>query len=66
LVAISKGYAIEPGEKFDNYGMPEWHLAERPKSLSGGKYWYYNVLWVEWKDGIAYRKGCGRVMKSAW
>ncbi|KAK4035023.1 HET-domain-containing protein [Parachaetomium inaequale] len=26
----------------------------------------YNVLWIEWKDGIAYRKGVGRILKSVW
>jgi hypothetical protein len=29
-------------------------------------YDYYNVLWVEWIDGIAYRKGLGRVFKDIW
>lgn len=24
------------------------------------------VLWIEWIDGIAYRKGLGRVLKEAW
>jgi hypothetical protein len=24
---------------------------------------FYNVLWIEWKDGIAYRKALGRVAK---
>ena len=27
---------------------------------------FYNVLWIEWKDGVAYRKGLGRVRKEAW
>ena len=27
---------------------------------------FYNVLWIEWVDGIAYRKGLGRVEKSGW
>ncbi|KAE9364341.1 hypothetical protein N431DRAFT_473935 [Stipitochalara longipes BDJ] len=27
---------------------------------------FYNVLWVEWDDGIAYRKAVGRVVKDAW
>ena len=27
---------------------------------------FYYVLWIGWKDGIAYRKGLGRVMKEAW
>jgi hypothetical protein len=27
---------------------------------------FYGVLWVEWVDGIAYRKGCGYVKKDLW
>ena len=27
---------------------------------------FYYVFWIEWKDGIASRKGLGRVMKEAW
>ncbi|CAF3458153.1 unnamed protein product [Fusarium graminearum] len=27
---------------------------------------FYGVLWVEWVDGIAYRKGCGYVKKELW
>jgi hypothetical protein len=30
------------------------------------KYEFYNVLRVEWRDGVAYRKGIGRVWKDAW
>jgi hypothetical protein len=26
----------------------------------------YYVLWIEWSDGIAYRKGLGHVLKKAW
>lgn len=38
------------------------------KSLrnSIGVYEWYNVLWVQRKDGIAYRKALGRVFKEAW
>ncbi|PMD40949.1 HET-domain-containing protein [Hyaloscypha variabilis F] len=63
LVAISAGYAIEgrPAHAID-----EWFMPERPEASKGEKYEFYNVLWVEWKDGIAYRKALGRVMKSAW
>jgi hypothetical protein len=25
-----------------------------------------NVLWVVWEDGVAYRKGVGRIERSAW
>jgi hypothetical protein len=27
---------------------------------------FYYVLWIEWIDGIAYRKGLGRILKEAW
>ncbi|PVH84252.1 hypothetical protein DL98DRAFT_528668 [Cadophora sp. DSE1049] len=63
LVAISTGYAIEGEGACD---MDEWDYTERPRASKGSKYEFYNMLWVEWKDGIAYRKGCGRVMKKAW
>lgn len=29
-------------------------------------YTLYNVLWVEWEDGIAYRRGVGRVKREIW
>jgi hypothetical protein len=29
-------------------------------------YTFYNVLWVVWVDGIAYRRGVGRVKRVAW
>lgn len=30
------------------------------------KYRFYNVLWVEWKDNIAYRKGIGKIWADCW
>ncbi|KAL1847231.1 hypothetical protein VTK73DRAFT_10412 [Phialemonium thermophilum] len=27
---------------------------------------FYNVLWVVWEDGTAYRRGVGRVERKAW
>jgi hypothetical protein len=33
---------------------------------TGPYYEWYNVLWVEWQGGIAYRKGIGRIAKRAW
>lgn len=27
---------------------------------------FYNVMRVEWEDGIAYRKGIGKVWKDDW
>lgn len=64
LVAISRGYAYEG---YAEHGMAEWTYNERPKAGGkGSKYEYYNVLWVEWVEGIAFRKGLGRIEKSAW
>jgi hypothetical protein len=61
LVAISRGYAYNC---IADLGLTEWDLEERPKSTK--KYEFYNVLWIEWIDGIAYRKGIGRVMQGVW
>lgn len=27
---------------------------------------FYNILWVEWINGVAYRRGVGRVIRTAW
>lgn len=27
---------------------------------------FYNVLWIKWEDGIAYRRGVGRVKRKIW
>lgn len=27
---------------------------------------FYNVMWIEWENGTAYRKGVGAVQKEAW
>jgi hypothetical protein len=40
-------------------------MRERPKPRHE-MYEFYNVLWIEWKKGVAYRKGIGRVMKDIW
>lgn len=32
----------------------------------GERYEFVNVLWVEWVEGVARRRGAGRVSKSAW
>lgn len=32
----------------------------------GEDYDFVNILWVEWVDGIAYRKGLGRIFQHVW
>jgi hypothetical protein len=49
--------------------MEWWHTTESAKQQIGeilSYYEYYNVLWIEWENGIAYRKALGRVYKEAW
>lgn len=62
LVAIARGHC--PNENFDGIGLQEWNFQDRPKHTP--LYEFYHVLWVKWKDGVAYRKGYGRVVKEAW
>jgi hypothetical protein len=51
----------------------EWNIGTRhlyhqesivgERKSKGVRYEFYNVLWIEWEDGIAYRKGIGHVEK---
>ncbi|KAH7234554.1 heterokaryon incompatibility protein-domain-containing protein [Fusarium solani] len=43
--------AISKGHAFSNLGKD---------------YDFVNILWVEWVDGIAYRKGLGRIFQHVW
>ncbi|KLU91734.1 hypothetical protein MAPG_10683 [Magnaporthiopsis poae ATCC 64411] len=38
--------------------FPEWDMMEETRHLP--EYEFYNVLWIEWRDGVAYRKALGR------
>ncbi|KAJ4125319.1 hypothetical protein NW768_008936 [Fusarium equiseti] len=61
LVAISRGYidANAGGwSRLDEY--------EKLKVQERDDYKFYNVLLIEWKDGVAYRQGIGRVNRAAW
>lgn len=62
LIALSLGAA-----RIDR-GYPgilsEWHMPNLP--FNAGIYRFYFVLWIEWKEGIAYRKAIGTVFKDVW
>jgi hypothetical protein len=62
LIAISSGRCRQHGIYMGD--LEEWDMHERPKT--GVWYEFYNVLWIEWSEGIAYRKGIGRVWKDMW
>ncbi|KAF2107854.1 heterokaryon incompatibility protein-domain-containing protein [Lophiotrema nucula] len=63
LILISEGQ-VPNSMSSPYYPRLEWDHPERPKE--GRIYKWINVLAIEWKDGIAYRKGLGRVAKSVW
>jgi len=48
--------------------FPDWnHLAfEIYTPASKWQFLAYHVLWIEWEDGIAYRKAIGHVWKDEW
>ena len=53
-----------PNDSTDIYELEEGYLEERPDT--GDTYEYYYVLWIEWEDGIAYRKRLGRMARDRW
>ena len=75
FVIISEAHKY--GEDNDAWFLKTNFLTEESNSDSDmaidwklGKEWVHfrlwNVLLIEWKDGVAYRIGIGRVWKRAW
>ncbi|KAK7946381.1 uncharacterized protein PG986_010702 [Apiospora aurea] len=46
-----------------NGGIPWMERGEEDKKT---KQDCYHVLWIEWEQGVAYRKGCGFVLEDKW
>ena len=44
--------------------FPEWSRLRQEGYRD--RYQFYNILWIQWQDDIAYRKGVGRVVKDIW
>ena len=62
-IAMSTG--VEQRQKAPNSNhFPEMNVCDAIKFLQ--TYEYYNVLWIERENGIAYRIAVGRVWKEAW
>ncbi|KAF4456874.1 heterokaryon incompatibility protein [Fusarium austroafricanum] len=62
LVEVAKGFSQRPlyPETTEEISVhPQY-----PNSVQG--YEYYNVMWIEWTDGVAYRKGLGEVVSDVW
>lgn len=65
LIAISKGSVSNGlGAAEGASAIEEYMVEERPKD--GDSYEYYNVMWISWKEGIAYRDAVGRAHKRMW
>ena len=62
FIALSRGYA--DASRKEEPGLDEWLLEERP--VTKGLYEFYNVMWIEWKNGIAYRIALGRILREVW
>ena len=62
LVSISAGAATSETSLYKF----EYMAVCRDGLKNADVYEFYNVLWIEWKEGVAYRKGLGRVRKQAW
>ncbi|EFQ34118.1 heterokaryon incompatibility protein [Colletotrichum graminicola] len=63
LIAISQGF-IPNNLEYGDSDFAEYTREERLKQ--GQRYEFYNVMWISWRDGIAYREGLGRVCKETW
>jgi hypothetical protein len=64
LVAISSG-AVTLSAAVE-YKLYVWETPLRKWTPPVDVVDIYHVLWIEWTNGIAYRKGSGRVLKEAW
>lgn len=62
LVSISAGTATSESRLYDF----EYMTFCRDGMKNADVYELYNVLWIEWNEGVAYRKELGRVIKEAW
>lgn len=62
LIEISAG-SVE-NQNIEERSFDEWNVPVCPRYQ--GVYEFVNVLWIEWVDGVAYRKALGRVKKSTW
>jgi hypothetical protein len=58
LIAISAGSANKEGLEVELDDIKV--LAPWASAIERGVVKFHNVLWIEWEDGLAYRRGLGR------
>ena len=62
LIALSLGTVVNNGNYIGL--LDEWEMPERPRDSE--IYTFYNVMCIEWENGIAYRRAVGTVYKEMW
>jgi hypothetical protein len=62
LIALSKGCATPRNSFYEDF--EEFLIDESLRSK--GIYNFYHVMWIEWENGIAYRKAIGRISQAMW
>jgi hypothetical protein len=80
-IALSKGETHSPGNEESLYHwFPEAKFVLHNKCGHGSDWWslncaakekdqpykFYNIMWIEWMNGIAYRVAIGRVSQEFW
>lgn len=66
---VVKNYECHPdkaGYPCELVAISKGHDSVHPMEPEKEEYTLYNVLWVKWDDGIAYRRGVGRVERETW
>ncbi|KAH8773677.1 heterokaryon incompatibility protein-domain-containing protein [Diaporthe sp. PMI_573] len=66
---LVKGYERQPDEAgypCELVAISKGNDFVRPMEPEKETYTFYNVLWIKWEDGIAYRRGVGRVKRETW
>lgn len=60
LVEVARGTVGEDAGRWGDEFWDVWLMEERPEAE------VHYVMWIGWKGPVAYRRGLGRVLKSAW
>jgi hypothetical protein len=64
VVAISLGVGVHDDNAHHRSFLQYWEQDHQRRGA--GAHGFYNVMWIEWSEGIAYRKAIGRVHKDLW
>lgn len=62
LIELSRG--IAHGQR--SYRLEEFDYHHRLPIDENSRYHFYSVMCIEWEDGVAYRRGLGRVPAELW